>query len=263
MKAKSSIKYQLSDMKRPVAIFYFVMFCILVLGFTAFRFNNVSVGSSVMMSSTSISGTGFSGMEAASVIFLFVCGLNSFKEFFRMLTQNGVSRKTIFIGRIITFVTVCAGMAVIDRIILVVAKLITSYFPGAHFIGLFEMIYAGRETQVSGFNMHIDGMFFNFCLYLAFIAIGYFITIGFYRMNKIAKISVAIGVPMILFNAIPFLDAALLHGVIGRTLYNTLTFAFGFQNGANPYFGMVTCLLIFGIFAGLSWLVMRKAVVKD
>jgi hypothetical protein len=111
--------------------------------------------------------------------------------------------------------------------------------------------------------MHIDGILFNFCLYLAIIAFGYFITIGFYRMNKIAKISVAIGVPMILLNAVPFLDTALLHGVIGNTLMNIIFFAFGFKNDANPYFGMVTCLLIFGIFAGLSWLAMRKAVVKD
>lgn len=250
-------------MKRPVAIFYFVMFCILVLGFTVFKLQNVGVSSSVMISSSSISGTGFVGTETGTAIFLFVCGLNSFKEFFRMLTQNGLSRKTIYTGRIITFLAVCAGMAVIDKIILVVGKLIASYFPGTHFVGLFELIYTGRADQAGAVQSHIDGFLFNFCLYLALITIGYFITIAFYRMNKIAKISVAIGVPMILLNAVPFLDEALFHGVIGNTLMNTLSFAFGFKNGANPYFGMVTCLLIFGIFAGLSWLVMHKAVVKD
>src|SRR5665647_391197 len=138
MKGKSSIKYQLSEMKSPVAIFYFIMFCILVLGFTFKTIGVVSINGSSVFSNSSLSGPGFTGMEAVSAIFLFVCGLNSFKEFFRMLTQNGLSRKTIFAGRIITFLALCAGMAVIDKFILVVGKIIAAQLPGTHFAGLFE-----------------------------------------------------------------------------------------------------------------------------
>ena len=252
-------------MKRPVAIFYFVMFCILLFGFTVGGLNasSSSIHNTVIISTTSVSGTGFVGMEAATAIFLFVCGLNSFKEFFRMLTQNGVSRKSIFLGRIITLLYVCAGMAVIDKIILLAGKFIASHMSGVNFVGLFELIYAGRADQVGAIHMNIDGFLFGFCLYLAAITIGYFITIAFYRMNKITKIAVAVGVPMVLLNAVPYLDAALLHGELGNVLMNTMSFAFGFHNGANPYFAMVTCLLISAVFAALSWLAMRKAVVKD
>jgi len=263
MKLKSSSIFQLNDMKRPVAIFYFVMFCILLFGFTVAGVNASSFNGTVIISTTSISGTGFVGMEAATVIFLFVCGLNSFKESFRMLTQNGLSRKTIFFGRIITLVSVGAGMAVIDKIILLAGKFICSYMSGVHFVGLFELIYSAHAASAGTVQMHIEGFLFNFSLYLAVITIGYFITIAFYRMSKIAKITVAVGVPMVLLNAVPYMDLVLLHGAIGNALYNTMTFAFGFKNGGNPYFGMVTCLLIFALFAGLSWVTMRKAVVKD
>jgi len=259
MKLKSSYIYQLSDMRRAIAIFYFILLCVLVFGFTV-------SGAKFTISGNIISSTtesGFGGMEICSIIFLFVCGLNSFKEFFRMLMQNGISRRTLFLGRIMTILSVCAGMAVIDKIILLIGKLIASHSSRIGFTGLFDMIYAVRMDQVSGLQMQVDGFIFNMCLYLAAMTIGYFITIAFYRMSKIAKITVAVGVPMILLNVVPILDAMLLNGVIMKTLINTVSFAFGFKNGGNPYFGVVSLLLIAVVFCALSWLTMRKAVVRD
>ena len=263
MNGKSSIKYQLNEMKRPVITFYFVMLCILIFGFTVSGAKFVITSSSGGVASTTTTGSGFSGLELATIIFLFVCGLNSFKEFFRMFIQNGISRKTMFVTRIITIITLCTGMAVIDKIILLIGKFVASRSGRISFTGLFEYIYGARTAHISSAQMHAESFLFNLCLYLAVITIGYFITIGFYRMNKIAKISVAIGVPMVLLNGLPLVDAVLLKGVIGRTFINTFLFAFGFKNGANPYYGMVSCLVIFALFAGLSWLIMRKAVVKD
>jgi len=259
MKLKSTVKYQIIDMEKPVCIFYFVLLCILVFGFTVSGARFVISGNIV----SSTPGSGFSGMELASIIFLFVCGLNSFKEFFRMFMQNGISRRTIFISRLITILAVCTGMAVIDKGILLLGKLIASNSTRIFYTGLFEMIYGGRAGRISSLHMHIDGFFFNLCLYLAAMTIGYFITIAFYRMNKIAKIIVAVGVPMVLLNGLPILDTALLHGVVVKALINAAAFAFGFQNGGNPYFGMVSLLLIAAAFCCLSWLMVRRAVVKD
>ena len=154
-------------------------------------------------------------------------------------------------------------MAVIDKIILLIGKFIASHNSRINFKGLFEMIYAVRMDQVSGLQMHVDGFIFNMCLYLAAMTIGYFITIAFYRMSKIAKITVAVGVPMILLNVVPILDAALLNGAVTKALINTLAFAFGFQNGGNPYFVVVSLLLITAVFCALCWLTMRKAIVRD
>lgn len=259
MKLKSTVKYQMIDMEKPVCIFYFILLCTLVFGFTVTGSRFVISGTIV----TTTTGSELFGMELASVIFLFVCGLNSFKEFFRMFMQNGISRRTIFISRLITILAVCTGMAVIDKGILLLGKLIASISTRISYTGLFEMIYAVRADRISSLHMHIDGFFFNLCLYLAVMTIGYFITIAFYRMNRIAKITVAIGVPMVLLNGLPILDAALLHGAVMRALVNAVTFAFGFQNGANPYFGMISLLLIAAVFCCLSWMMVRRAVVKD
>ena len=78
MKLKSTVKYQMIDMGKPVSIFYFVLLCVLVFGFTVTGARFVISGNIV----STTNGSGFSGMELATVVFLFVCGLNSFKEFF-------------------------------------------------------------------------------------------------------------------------------------------------------------------------------------
>lgn len=256
---KATVKYQIIDMEKPVLIFYFVLLCILVFGFVASGAKFAVPDNMV----TFTSGSGVSGMELATVIFLFVSGLNSFKEFFRFFMQNSISRKTIFVSRLITILAVCTGMALIDKGILLLGKLIASHSTGIFYTGLFDMIYAARAERISTVQMHIDGFFFNLCMYIAAMTIGYFITIAFYRMNKIAKITVAIGVPMLLLNGLPLLDAALLHGAIFKALMNAVSFVFGFQNGGNPYFGMVFLVLITAAFLSLSWLMMRRAVVKD
>lgn len=258
MKYKSAVTYQLIDMKKPVFIFYVILLCILIFGFIVPRGNMVSINGS-----SGNGSSGFSGIEFATVIFLFVCGLNSFKELFRLFMQNGISRKTIFVSRIATMLAVCTGMAVIDKIVLVLGKFISGINLRIIYKGLFEMIYAKQVNQISSLQMHFEGFFFNLCLYLAAMSIGYFITIGFYRMNKTAKIVVAISVPMVLFSGIPFLDAALLNGVMMNALHNASSFAFGFQNGGNPYFGIVTLLLISTVFCIFSWLMVQRAVIKD
>lgn len=259
MKLKSTVKYQMFDMGKPVSIFYFVMLCILVFGFTVSGARFAISGNMVSFTS----GSGFFGIELATVVFLFVSGLNSFKEFFRMFMQNGISRKTIFVSRLMTIIAVCTGMAIIDKGILLIGKYIAYINTRILYTGLFEMIYGVRADHISTLHMHIDGFFFNLCLYLAAMTLGYFITIAFYRMNRIAKITVAVGVPMVLLNGLPILDAALLHGVVMRAFANAATFAFGFQNGGNPYFGMVSLLLIAAVFSCFSWLMVRRAVVKD
>jgi hypothetical protein len=180
-----------------------------------------------------------------------------------MFIQNGVSRKTMFVGRMLTILSVCTIMAVIDKIILIVGKFVFEYLFRMSFTGLFEMIYQPHVINIGNLQMHIEGFLFNLCFYLAAITFGYFVAVAFYRMSNIVKIIVGVGIIMIMFNGLPMLDALLLNGAITKAVVNAISFAFGYHNGYNPYFGMVTFLLISAVFAALSWLMMRKAAVKE
>ena len=58
-----------------------------------------------------------SGIEVSTVIFLFVCGLNSFKSNFYFAKSNGISRKTFIKGLLISSIPIALVMSIIDIII--------------------------------------------------------------------------------------------------------------------------------------------------
>ena len=247
MNLKVTIKYQLSEYKKPVIIFYFVIICVITLMFTLTR---------CFDSTTSK----FGGMEMSSIIFLFVMGLNSFKESFRMHLQNGVSRKTMVIGKMISAVVVCVGMAFIDRIIALIGQWVASSNEKLIYQGILEQLYT--RSNIGSVQTQLEGFLFNICIYLAVFTIGYFITIAYYRMNNALKIAVSVGVPAGLFIILPIVDVSITGGRISKALSSMLDFAFGFSKG-NPYYAMVTGILMFAVFNGLSWLMVRKAVDKN
>jgi hypothetical protein len=74
MQTKASFRYQLNDLKKPVMVYYFVLALVMI-----FLFLGIGLVISVAEDSGSISSTstGFSGLELGTIIFLFVCGLNS------------------------------------------------------------------------------------------------------------------------------------------------------------------------------------------
>lgn len=255
MNLNLSIKYQLHDSKKPLLIFYLTIFLTTfsIILLTCLPKNNV----------ISVKGS-LQGIEAATAIFLLIAGMNSFKEVFRMFVQNGVSRKTMFIGRLVSVTLISMGMALVDSITASLNKKIIHASSNLEYVRLIDMLYGSRyENYSSGFLRFVEGVLLLFCIYAAFSMMGYFITALFYRMNKSTKIAVSVGVPAGLFVLLPVVDSFVFQGAIGRAIERFMLFAFGFSNGANPYYAMVTMILSFAVFSGLSWLIVRKAVMKD
>jgi hypothetical protein len=255
MNLNLSVKYQLHDSKKPLVVFYSVLFLstLIIILLTGFSKNSV----------VSVKGS-LQGLEMASAVFLFVAGLTSFREIFRLFVQNGVSRKALFLGRLITVACISMGMSLIDNM---AARFFRAILPAGgrlEYMSLFEMLYGSRyASRSSGFLRLFEGILLMFTIYVGLSMIGYFITTLYYRMQKGTKIAVSIGVPAFLFILLPMVDSYVFGGALGRAIEKFLLFAFGFLNGANPYYAMVTMLLIFAVFSGLSWLLVRKAVVKD
>lgn len=255
MNLNSSIRYQLYDNKRPIAIFYTIAFVTSLIMILLVYFPNNPV--------VTVKGR-MGGLEVATTIFLFVAGMNSFRENFRMFVQNGVSRRTLFIGRLITVSIISLGMAMIDNVIAVLFRKIIPANDRMVYKSTIEIMYGSRyESHSSGALMFVEGILIMFCLYVAVSMMGYFITTLYHRMNKAAKIAVSVGIPVGLFTVLPIVDSLVFNGAISRAFESFIYFAFGYSNGANPYCGALTLILTFAVFSGLSWLLVRKAVVKD
>lgn len=247
MNLKSAFKYQFNNFKISVLIFYLVIYLILI---------------SFVILAKIFTGTdgNMSGIEISSMVFLFVAGLNSFKESFKMFLQNGVSRKTQFVSFILNTFPVAALMALIDSINGTVVTMLTGNTYRTVFIQFYSQRYHGT---VLGASQFIDGFFWSLSAYLMFVLIGYFLTILYYRLNKALKLTVSIGVPVFFLIVLPIIDSNFTSGRIFKFIKDTMAFAWGYKNGFNPYFSVVSCILVSAVMAALSWLLMRKAVAKD
>lgn len=247
MNIKSSYKYQLLDYKKGVAIFYIVILWVYaMLSITMIKVSNGNESS-------------FGGMDMATAIFLFVCGLCSFKENFLMLSQNGVSRKTIFKGRIMVTVTIALAMALIDNVIFWVFKAISSSLTSnIECQSAFVQIYTERMHGISSLQLYAGNLLFDIAIYLGASFIGYFITLMFYRMNKTGRVIAGVGVPVFLSVVLPAIDEFLTNGRISMLIMRVGELMMGTPQGV-----IISFIGFAIVFGALSWLLMRRAPVRQ
>jgi len=254
MNIKASYQYQLMDNKKAIYIYYFIFISL-------FLFILLSMSITVMNDDGTTSSN-YTGMDMATAIFIFVTGLCSFKDVFGMMMQNGISRKTLFIGRQLTALTISLGMAAIDLILLSLCKVLASVADTNLLVNsIYDQLYFNKAASMSNLQLHTTNYLFHFFLYLAFISAGYLITLVFYRLNKAGKVAIGAGVPAGIFIVLPIFDLAVTRGKITKALGEFIDFAFGFST-EQPMHAIITCLLSFIVFSSLSWLLIRKASIK-
>lgn len=253
MNLKASLKYQLSDCRNPIIIFYIVIAALLTLAFTTH----------ILFSDMYSGTTSMNGMGLAATIFIFIAGMNSFKETFRMFLQNGVSRRTLFISQLLSGLIVSFIMTVIGSIYTIIGKSLAAHFDRLYFRSFIEMIYSDRYASESvSIQMLIESLLFYTMMLTAALMAGYFITVLYYRLNKGGKIAVSVGVPVFLFILLPIIDTLFGGFAIYSALIKIALSVSDFYQ-TSPYCGLLINTLVFILFSGLSWLLMRKAAAKN
>ncbi|MDR0861345.1 MAG: hypothetical protein LBN30_00990 [Oscillospiraceae bacterium] len=244
MNLKASIRYQARYQLNSYAVFYGIVAVVYIVLSILF----------VMMTRRFGVTPGTMNMDSATVIFALCTGLAVFKENFTMLQQNGVSRRTMFWGRVAITVVASIGMALADALLHAIFKLVLNN-TGLNTDTLFDMGYgAGLPASLA----------FYAAAYALAAGLGYFIAIVFYRLPKLWKVLVGAGVPILLFVVLPLVDVFLLRGKISDALEWTLKHILGVTGGApNPIAPIVSfaCLAV-AMFA-LAWATLRKAAVVN
>jgi hypothetical protein len=246
MRLKSIVKYYFSDIKNSVIIFYLIIAAIAML-----------IGCSVTFATESnVEGT-IGGGEMATVIFVFIVGLNSFKQNFLFLSVNNIPRTRQFQGFVLSALAVSGIMAAVDT---TYASILSEF---VNYSSAFMQIYGDWITQTSKPFVIATSFIWSTVLYMAAITGGYLITSLYYRMIKLLKIIVSIGVPVMLSIVLPAVDATLAGGRIGKWLQEVLLVVGGLGNGINPYIAVLSLVVGTAVVAVLSFLLVRKAVVKE
>lgn len=236
-------KYQFVTTKKSLFIFYFVIFCLYV----------VIVGGNFIFH---LDGN-MSGMEASSMIFLFVIGLNSFKPSLFMFLQNGLTRKNLFFSNIIFTISISALMALIDTVIGKIANVLIPYY------SLYQQIYENvYPTDITVFEVLLPSFLWYVFLYIMAASLGLFITTLYYRMNKLLKTLVSVGVPAIYFVILPVLDILLVNINLAKTFSKFFISCLGIMNGYHPMTFVLTCFVSSCILQYFTYLLTRRAIIK-
>ncbi len=249
MNLRASYRYQLADHKKSILVFYLVIFCIYAL---------MGISIAMILRGNGEAYGSITGLEISTMVFLFVTGLNTFKENFGMLTQNGISRRSLMVGRLFVMLTVCLFMTLLDRV---------WYFCGVWFHNIFgdiintqlfmDMIY-NRAKDVSRVWLHVESLAFNFAIYFAAMSVGYLITVVFYRLSKIWKTILGAGLPIFFLILLPIIDMQFFQGLISNHVWNFCLKVFGVASG-NPMYAVASFLVISAVTLTGAWLVMRRA----
>lgn len=227
-------RFQLRDSRNAVAIFYAVILGLLSLvAMVALR----SPGSN-----SSVGGLGLS-----SVVFIFILGLNCFTSAFRFMQANGVSRKRFFFATVLALVIIAIFMSVVDIILgLAIGTLVR---------------YSGVVEQLYGISSLIPELTFNTALAVFAAMAGWMISMIYYRSNKLQKVLVSLS-PLFALTIFIYLNRYTA-GALGTAIVRFLGTALGFFSGPSPYVAMLSFSIGAAITAGLCFLLIRNAPVKD
>ena len=226
-------RYVLIDNRKALIIFYSIYMSIVIFF-------------STMIFITDDTEVNFGGLVISSIVFLFVVALNSFGENYAFMQSFNISRKAFYVSIVIGLIGLALIMSIIDVAFTNTFKLIASYQ------GLFEQIYAK--------TFFIDEFFWVFSILIYVSSLGFFITLLYYRCNKVMKFVISI-MPVLVGMMLTIIDS-ITNIAILQNIWNFIVRILGLTNGSNPYTAVTTFIICSVICFGLSFLLIRRVTIK-
>ena len=249
MQAKIVAKYTVSSIKKSIMIFYSIFISICILLIILSKINGATIT--------------FSGIELSSAIFIFIAGLNLFKENFYFAKSNNITRKDYFLGTIASMLPVAGVMAIIDIVINRIFNLFISCPTNYDMIftdfGNVDFLINYSWVQNNDIKTLFNTFLFQTAIYLMLFALGFVINMVYYKCNKLMKTVVSITPVMliILFSVL----VSNFHN-LSMKINKFLSYIFG-VNPINPYASITTFIVLFITLVAIAYLLIRKMVIKE
>ncbi len=233
------IRYQLSDTKKAIIIYYSILICIVLMFAYLRNSGTVSFGK----------GDGnrdFIGFSISTMIFLFVSGLNSFKVNFKFLQAHGISRTTQYKSSILTFALLTAFMACVS---LISVNIINLLIP-----------YQTLHNSIFPEGTLIQNFVWTFSAYFFCVTIGWFITMLYYRCGKLMKTLISL-LPVFIIILLSVANN-LTDGRSSVEILDLMRTGMGLKDG-NSMTGALSFFMLSAVSLFFSYLLIRKAPLKD
>ena len=216
-------------------------------------FAAISVISAIIYISTGdMEKIGTNGLELNSMIYVGILGVFGFKEDFKMLIQNGFTRKYIFLATLSLFVFTSAIMAAVDTIV----------------GNALHAVASGYFSLFGGLYGYEHSFFLNWLwLFLAYMLVCCLLYLSILIINKIGKVAsiyLAIGLGLTVVLIIPALLKFVLPEDFAEAAITFAVKAIGFvaEDAINFLCPIMSLLLIAGILSIGSYLIIRRTELK-
>lgn len=250
MNILTSYKFQVKSHIRPMIVFFSIIAALDLLTIVT-----------ALLETDTENDMVFGGQEFAALIFMFVMGISIFTENFHMLIQNGISRKSMYIGRLATVITVSAVFTIVHLIIDKLFQIITITNSQFMATSISEIFYKNYYAD-AGFATKIFTEFvWLFSFFVALTSVGYFISTLMYRLSKYGKLLFWGSMWAVLMLVLPFLDFMFFNGELFNILFNFVPVVTGVSCG-NPFIMSVSCGVVFAVFSAITWIILCRLPVK-
>lgn len=241
---RRALEYKLKDSLRGIGIFYFIMVIVTL----AFAWGSLRIYVNLDGSSSS----SFNGFGIAAMIGIFVIGIVSVREDLRLFLQNGIGRLTVFSVETLAMVIISAALAIGGELLVSLAAVIVRSDDRIMINDLYHLLF--REGSTSGMSVltHIESILIFFVFFICAYVTGMFISLIFYRLNKLWTVIVAVGAPLFLIFGLPLLIKYFEISV-------ALPVAFLVSS---PWILIAFNLILASSISFLNWLLLRRAPIK-
>lgn len=249
MNLRPAYKYRFCDMVKGIGFFYAIMVVVMtsVICLVSFEVSNGS----------NVSGS-FAAFVFAATIALFVMGITTIREDMRLMLQNGIGRRTIFVTELLVVLSVSLLLAVAGELLIAIGQAVTASRSDFFITDLYQILYTDGINFNLALGEHFESIALAFGIYMCANLAGMFISLLFYRLNKMWTLIVAIGVPLLLIIGLPML---LTRGSAGRFLESV--FGMMLEFALSSPWALLLCFLLAAVLIGIvNWLMMRRAPVK-
>lgn len=243
MKIKQLFQWQILTAMKSMAVFYLIIYLTYIV-----------LGTMVILINENVETVGIS---FSSGIFLFVSSIVFFVETLRFGLANGISRKTMLCTQALTILSMSLVMSLIDLFNNWFFALIT----GMKEFNAITMLYGSNQYDYSFWGENtLVVILCNLAVGLIFATAGYFAATLNYRMGKLLRLVVYIGVPAILVVGLPALWQ-----IISVNVQQTIATAFGNVLGwfgQSPYNPILIFAAVSIILYGFGILLVRRISLK-
>lgn len=179
-------KYRMRDCIWSMLIIIAVMIALSLL----VQFGIMSFGFYVTNENGHVETTSTMNFTLPYVIFMFVLGIVTIREDMRIGIQNGASRNTSFLANVAAMVVTSLILSVSSILFYTVWNLLNTRVV---MIDFYAMMFLGNNLITTAGNMLMSTVM-TFLFSLSFAAIGSFLSLMYWRLNKIGKWVVSLGI---------------------------------------------------------------------